>query len=113
MRGARTRDALLILGPPSIIISRSSAIALSDSRAGLPRMTMLMPAHLRGMEQGGGKTCRQWRREWAKNGASLLTCRAIGQPLVGPSKAAEGKSGFTLYRTPHWRSPMCNEAMCM
>ena len=69
MRGARTRDGLLAQVPPSIVMSRSSGIALSDSRADLPRTTMLMPAHLRGAKQGDGLTGRQWRREWAKDGA--------------------------------------------
>ena len=68
MRGARTRDGLLAQVPPSIVMSRSSGIALSDSRADLPRTTMLMPAHLRGAKQGDGLTGRQWRREWAKMG---------------------------------------------
>ena len=69
MRGARTRDGLLTVVPPSIVISRSSGIALSDSRADLPRTTMLMPAQLRGAKQGDGLTGRQWRREWAKDRA--------------------------------------------
>ena len=69
MRGARTRDGLLAQVPPSIVMSRSSGIALSDSRADLPRTTMLMPAHLRGAKQGDGLTGRQWRGEWAKDGA--------------------------------------------
>ena len=56
MRGARTRDGLLAQVPPSIVMSRSSGIALSDSRADLPRTTMLMPAHLRGAKQGDGLT---------------------------------------------------------
>ena len=43
--------------------------ALRLSRADLPRTTMLMPAHLRGAKQGDGLTGRQWRREWAKDGA--------------------------------------------
>ena len=69
MRGARTRDGLLAQVPLSIVMSRSSGIALSESRADLPRTTMLMPAHLRGAKQGDGLTGRQWRREWAKDGA--------------------------------------------
>ena len=69
MRGARTRDGLLAQVPLSIVMSRWSGIALSDSRADLPRTTMLMPAHLRGAKQGDGLTGRQWRREWAKDGA--------------------------------------------
>ena len=62
MRGARTRDGLLTQMPPSIVMSRSSGIALSESRADLPRTTILMPAHLRGAKQGDGLTGRQWRR---------------------------------------------------
>ena len=77
MRGARTRDGLLAQVPLSIVMSRWSGIALSDSRADLPRTTMLMPAHLRGAKQGDGLTGRQWRREWAKDGAKPLTCRSI------------------------------------
>ena len=69
MRGARTRDGLLAQVPLSIVMSRWSGIALSESRADLPRTTMLMPAHLRGAKQGDGLTGRQWRREWAKDGA--------------------------------------------
>ena len=69
MRGARTIDGLLAQVPPLIVMSRSSGIALSDSRADLPRTTILMPAHLRGAKQGDGLTGRQWRREWAKDGA--------------------------------------------
>ena len=69
MRGARTRDGLLAQVPPSIVMSRSSGIALSDSRADLPRTMMLMPAHLRGAKQGDDLTGRQWRREWAKDRA--------------------------------------------
>ena len=71
MRGARTRDGLLAQVPLSIVMSRSSGIALSESRADLPRTTilMVMPAHLRGAKQGDGLIGRQWRREWAKDGA--------------------------------------------
>ena len=67
MRGARTRDGLLAQVPLSIVMSRSSGIALSDSRADLPRTMMLMPACLRGAKQGDGLTGRQWRREWAED----------------------------------------------
>ena len=69
MRWARTRDGLLAVVPPSIVMSRWSGIALSESRADLPRTTMLMPAHLRGAKQGDGLTGRQWRREWAEHRA--------------------------------------------
>ena len=69
MRGARTRDGLLAQVPLSIVMSRSPGIALSESRADLPRTTMLMPAHLRGAKQGDGLTGRQCRWEWAKDGA--------------------------------------------
>ena len=110
MRGARTRDGLLAQVPPSIVMSRSSGIALSDSRADLPRTTMLMPAHLRGAKQGDGLTGRQWRREWAKDGAKppspadrstrplepihenpILPC---AQPLTGGAQCASLSSGM-------------------
>ena len=41
MRGARTRDGLLAVVPPSIMMSRSSFIALSVSRAGLMMLIFL------------------------------------------------------------------------
>ena len=93
-RGAHqtTRDGLLAQVPPSIVMSRSSGIALSDSRADLPRTTILMPAHLRGAKQGDGLTGRQWRREWAKDRAKPPS------PADRSTKANSdlgAKSGFT------------------
>ena len=103
MRWARTRDGLLAVVPPSIVMSRWSGIALSESRADLPRTTMLMPAHLRGAKQGDGLTGRQWRREWAKDRAkAALTCRSIDQAFEGRST----KTGFYSWPSPHGESPM-------
>ena len=95
MRGARTGDGLLAQVPPSIVMSRSSGIALSDSRADLPRTTMLMPAHLRGAKQGDGLTGRQWRREWAKDGAKPHSPADRSTRPLGP---IQRKSNFTPYR---------------
>ena len=97
MRWARTRDGLLAVVPPSIVMSRWSGIALSESRADLPRTTMLMPAHLRGAKQGDGLTGRQWRREWAKDRAKPPS------PADRSTKANAGlgaKCGFTLASPP-------------
>ena len=97
MRGARTRDGLLAQVPLSIVMSRSSGIALSDSRADLPRTTMLMPAHLRGAKQGDGLTGRQWRREWAED---------RGKPPSPADRSTEAleadqrKSDFTPWGAP-------------
>ena len=107
MRGARTRDGLLAQVPLSIVMSRWSGIALSESRADLPRTTMLMPAHLRGTKQGDGLTGRQWRREWAKDGAKPRspTCRSIDQAFR--FEAINENPDYTPGTTAHWRSPMC------
>ena len=109
MRGARTRDGLLAQVPPSIVMSRSSGIALSDSRADLPRTTMLMPAHLRGAKQGDGLTGRQWRREWAKDGAkpdspadrSTNVCNENSILLLGHRQAGGAQCAHRL--TTEWR----------
>ena len=103
MRGARTRDPLLAQVPPSIVMSRWSGIALSDSRADLPRTTMLMPAHLRGAKQGDGLTGRQWRREWAKDGAKPPS---PADRSTRPLEPIQRKSRFTPGRSTHWGSPM-------
>ena len=97
MRGARTRDGLLAQVPPSIVMSRSSGIALSDSRADLPRTMMLMPAHLRGAKQGDGLTGRQWRREWAKDRAKP---RSPADRSTKANQDLGAKSGFTLATAP-------------
>ena len=97
MRGARTRDGLLAQVPPSIVMSRSSGIALSDSRADLPRTTMLMPAHLRGAKQGDGLTGRQWRRKWAKDRAKP---RSPADRSTKANQDLGAKSGFTLASAP-------------
>ena len=81
MRGARTRDGLLAQVPLSIVMSRSSGIALSESRADLPRTTMLMPAHLRGAKQGDGLTGRQWRRECGQKMGPSQTHLPIDRPM--------------------------------
>ena len=104
MRVARTRDGLLAQVPPSIVMSRSSGIALSESRADLPRTTMLMPAHLRGAKQGDGLTGRQWRGEWAKDGAKP---HSPADRSTRPLEADPRKSRFTRYRMPRGPSPMC------
>ena len=103
MRGARTRDGLLAQVPPSIVMSRWSGIALSDSRADLPRTTMLMPAHLRGAKQGDGLTGRQWRREWAKDGAKP---DSPADRSNKPLEADERKLAFTPQARPTGESPM-------
>ena len=103
MRWARTRDGLLAVVPPSIVMSRWSGIALSESRADLPRTTMLMPAHLREAKQGDGLTGRQWRRQWAKDRAKRPS------PADRSTKANRdfgAKSDFTLDRPPTGSSPM-------
>ena len=104
MRGARTRDGLLAQVPPSIVMSRSSGIAPSDSRADFPRTTMLMPAHLRGAKQGDGLTGRQWRREWAKDRAKP---DSPADRSTKPLEADERKLAFTLLPPPTGESPMC------
>ena len=109
MRGARTRDGLLAQVPLSIVMSRWSGIALSDSRADLPRTTMLMPAHLRGAKQGDGLTGRQWRREWAKDGAkpdspadrSTNVCNENSILLLGHRQAGGAQCAHRL--TTEWR----------
>ena len=101
MRGARTRDGLLTQVPPSIVMSRSSGIARSEARADLPQMTMLMPAHLRGAKQGDGLTGRQWRREWAKDGAKPHS------PAYRSTRDFGGRSDFTLHRGADSNSPSC------
>ena len=104
MRGARTRDGLLAQVPLSIVMSRWSGIALSDSRADLPRTTMLMSAHLRGAKQGDGLTGRQWRREWAKDRAKP---DSPADRSTKPLEADKRKLAFTLQPPPTGESPMC------
>ena len=83
--------------------------ALRLHRADLPRTTMLMPAHLRGAKQGDGLTGRQWRREWAKDGAkpdspadrSTNVCNENSILLLGHRQAGGAQCAHRL--TTEWR----------
>ena len=92
MRWARTRDGLLAVVPLSIVMSRWSGIALSESRADLPRTTMLMPAHLRGEKQGdarksagnrgGAGTSVEKKRETGKRASFIIPSGNMGNSIA-------------------------------